>query len=232
MGDFLKEWPQGLGQLSGQGMAQINDIKYVLPTFPARFRSASSFALGLLDNNTGRPALPHGIQPIPVSTTNDPNTDALLNGWEVATRLAPAMKRSSARSYRVYFLPLSTKASYANFSYRLWWHREPWKNTLPTGGGGITPRAAPAHDESGKAFVQDTRRNMRQGGVFAGTFRSAIAPLTFAALANGFLQVPDSVRARLDKLERVELCVFLAAELEAFQKAHHDILASQPDSSL
>eukprot|EP00808_Paulinella_micropora_P016319 g52667.t1 len=70
------------------------------------------------------------------------------------------------------------------------------------------------------------------GGVFAGTFRSAIAPLTFAALANGFLQVPDSVRARLDKLERVELCVFLAAELEAFQKAHHDILASQPDSSL
>eukprot|EP00808_Paulinella_micropora_P027867 g3156.t1 len=56
-------------------------------------------------------------------------------------------------------------------------------------------------------------------------------PLTFAALANGFLQVPDSVRARLDKLERVELCVFLAAELEAFQKAHHDILASQPDSS-
>eukprot|EP00808_Paulinella_micropora_P010482 g21474.t1 len=70
------------------------------------------------------------------------------------------------------------------------------------------------------------------GGVFAGAFRSAIAPLTFAALANGFLQVPDSVRARLDKLERVELCVFLAAELEAFQKAHHDILASQPDSSL
>eukprot|EP00808_Paulinella_micropora_P026529 g8800.t1 len=50
------------------------------------------------------------------------------------------------------------------------------------------------------------------GGVFAGTFRSAIAPLTFAALANGFLQVPDSVRARLDKLERVELCVFLAAD--------------------
>eukprot|EP00808_Paulinella_micropora_P028527 g38960.t1 len=40
------------------------------------------------------------------------------------------------------------------------------------------------------------------GGVFAGTFRFAIAPLTFAALANGFLQVPDSVRARLDKLER------------------------------
>eukprot|EP00808_Paulinella_micropora_P026527 g8797.t1 len=74
-------------------------------------------------------------------------------------------------------------------------------------------------------------RQIRRG-VFAGTFRSAIAPLTFAALANGFLQVPDSVRARLDKLERVELCVFLAAELEAFQKAHHDILASQPDSSL
>eukprot|EP00808_Paulinella_micropora_P027868 g3154.t1 len=82
-GDFLKEWPQ-------------ERYKVRSTNIPRTLQSASSFALGLyplgtglLDNNTGRPALPHGIQPIPVSTTNDPNTDALLNGWEVATRTCP-----------------------------------------------------------------------------------------------------------------------------------------------
>ena len=69
------------------------------------------------------------------------------------------------------------------------------------------------------------------GGIFAGEYQKRIAPLTLAALAQGLDRLSDEARALLEREEgapQVELCVFLAVELEAFRAALARALGGAP----
>ncbi len=72
------------------------------------------------------------------------------------------------------------------------------------------------------------------GGIFAGEYQARIAPLTLAALAAGLELLSDEARAVLERDEgapQIELCVFLASELEAFRAAMAHALRGVPQTA-
>lgn len=59
------------------------------------------------------------------------------------------------------------------------------------------------------------------GGIFAGAYQDLIAPLTIAAMCNGFRMLPTTEQRRLLQEEfNLHLCVFIEKEMVDFEAAH------------